>query len=117
VLCVYTSIVLPQTSCKLDDAAVHALEAGRPLPGAPGTRGRLLVFLDGFDELQAEDSSDATEDARDRLIDLYTTLCGGKDLAWDRTLLRVVVTCRESRLRDRGDENVVFGASPSVAAL
>ena len=107
---VCTHTICPQTSCKLDDAAVRALETRSPLPGAPGTCGRLLVFLDGFDELQAEDSPAATEEASRRLVDLYTTLCGGKDLVWDRTVLRVVVTCRETRLRDRGDENAKVGA-------
>jgi hypothetical protein len=106
----YHCVGVSQTACKLEGAAVRALQSCSPLPSAPGTFGRLLVFLDGFDELQAEDSPEATEDARRRLVDLYTTLCGGKDLVWSSTVLRVVVTSRESRLSGRGDQNAVFGA-------
>lgn len=99
-----------QKSCKLSPAAVKDLETGSPLPGAPTVCARLLVFLDGFDELQAEDTAEATTDVRDRLRDLCTTLCGGRDCLWSSTVLRVAVTSRESRLSGRGDEDMVFGA-------
>jgi hypothetical protein len=51
----------------------------------------------------------ATREARARLHDLHATLCGGPHLAWPEDVLRVVVTCRESRLGGQGDEDVVFG--------
>jgi hypothetical protein len=71
----------------------------------------LLVLCDGFDELQAEASEDATIAARIALKDLYSLLCGkGPGSVWAPGVLRMVCTSRESRLKDRTDENTVFGA-------
>jgi hypothetical protein len=96
-------------ACGLPAEAVAALREGATIPGL-GVVG-LLVLCDGFDELQAEGSEDATAVARLALKDLYCLLCGvGAGAVWQASTLRMVVTSRESRLRDRGDENAVFGA-------
>lgn len=93
-------------SCGLPVEVVAALRGGTAIPNL-GPVG-LLVLCDGFDELQAEASEDATNAARIALKDLFSLLCGGS--VWAPGVLRMVVASRESRLKDRGDENSVFGA-------
>ncbi len=96
--------------CKLDDSVVAALQSGSPLPGALSTCARLLVFLDGLDELQGEAPACDGPPPPPPLADLYTTLCGGADRVWPSSSLRVVVTSRESHLRCPGEESRVLGA-------
>ena len=82
------------------------------MPGARHTAARILLFLDGFDELQAEEGGEVpTRDTRLRLRNLYATVCGGGETeAWSPDVLRVVVTSRESRFNGRADERAVCGA-------
>jgi WD40 repeat protein len=93
-------------SCGLAVEVVAALRGGTAISNL-GPVG-LLVLCDGFDELQAEASEDATNAARIALKDLFSLLCGGS--VWAPGVLRVVVATRESRLKNRVDENSVFGA-------
>ncbi len=90
---------------------MQGLRTGAPLPGARHTAARILLFLDGFDELQAEEGGEEpTRDTRLRLRNLYATVCGGGESeAWSPDVLRVVVTSRESRLNGRADERAVCG--------
>jgi hypothetical protein len=100
---------LAPEACGLPVETAAALRGGMTIPSV-GPVG-LLVLCDGFDELQAEASEDATNTARITLKDLFCLLCGkGPGSVWAPGVLRMVVTCRESRLKDRADENAVFGA-------
>ena len=114
VLHLCTAIVCPhwQLTYCLSADAVQGLRTGAPLPGARHTAARILLFLDGFDELQAEEGGeDPTRDTRLRLRNLYATVCGGGETeAWSPDVLRVVVTSRESRFNGRADERAVCGA-------
>ncbi len=92
--------------CGLPPECVTQLREGATLPGVG--RVGLLVLCDGFDEVQGEVSEVATAAARRSLTDLYCRLCG-EGLAWSTATLRVIVTSRESRLKDRGEESVMFG--------
>jgi hypothetical protein len=108
-----TATVCPhwQLTYGLSADAVQGLRAGAPLPGARHTAARILLFLDGFDELQAEEGGEElTRDTRLRLRNLYATVCGGITEAWSPDVLRVVVTSRESRFNGRADERAVCGA-------
>jgi hypothetical protein len=60
---------------------------------------RLLLFCDGYDELVLDQPG----------LNLTATLCGGEDLCWSAGVLKVVVTSRPNRLRDRVEEQSVFG--------
>jgi hypothetical protein len=60
---------------------------------------RLLVLCDGYDELVVDQP----------VLNLTATLCGGEDLLWPPGVLKVVVTSRSNRLRDRVEEWSVFG--------
>jgi hypothetical protein len=101
-----------QLTYGLSADAVQGLRTGAPLPGARHTAARILLFLDGFDELQGEEGGEEpTKDACLRLRNLYATVCGGGETeAWSPDVLRVVVTSRESRLNGRADERAVCGA-------
>jgi hypothetical protein len=60
----------------------------------------------------------ASREARAKLLDLYSTVCGGPLMAWSPSLLKVVVTCREGRLTGgRAEERTVFGAHRRRALL
>jgi hypothetical protein len=99
---------LAPEACGLAAETAAALRGGLAIPSL-GPVG-LLVLCDGFDELQAEASEDATNSARVALKDLYSLLCGkGPGSVWTPGVLRMVVTSRESRLKNRGEENTVFG--------
>jgi hypothetical protein len=67
---------------------------------------RLVVLADGFDELQGDLGS---------VVDFAGMICGGTP--WPASLLRVVVTSRESRLGDRGSEAATFGAPGTYKRL
>jgi hypothetical protein len=95
--------------CDLSEAAIADLRRGVPLPGLPDVVPRLLLLCDGFDELQAEGDPGSTKIARGALENFAAVLCGSVDSAWSPAALKVVVTCRESRLAGRTDENKVFG--------
>jgi hypothetical protein len=98
------------SACGLTEAAVAELREGTPLPGLPGVVPRVLLLCDGFDELQAEESDDASRRVRGALENFAAVVCGGPlDARWGPEVLKVVVTCRESRLAGRADENKVFG--------
>jgi hypothetical protein len=60
---------------------------------------RLLLIFDGYDELIMDQP----------VLNLTATLCGGEDLLWRSGALKVVVTSRSNRLRDRVEERSVFG--------
>ncbi len=60
---------------------------------------RLLLLCDGYDELVMDQP----------VLNLTATLCGGEDLFWPPGVLKVVVTSRSNRLRDRVEERFVFG--------
>ena len=111
-LCTATVCPYLQLTYGLSADAVQGLRAGSPLPGARHTAARILLFLDGFDELQAEEGGEVpTRDTRLRLRNLYATVCGaGQTEAWSPDVLRVVVTSRESRFNGRADERAVCGA-------
>jgi hypothetical protein len=63
---------------------------------------RLLLFVDGYDELQ--------QDIATPVRDLLTMLCGGEDRLWPSLCLKCVFTSRPNRLSGRADELAVFGA-------
>jgi hypothetical protein len=69
---------------------------------------RLLLLLDGFDELQGESTLQGTAEAQRSLEgeSLLATICGGSS-PWPFLSLRVVVTSRETPVTDRRD--AVFG--------
>jgi hypothetical protein len=94
--------------CGLSADAVGSLRRGEAVPGV-GAPARLLLCCDGFDELQAEGDEATTRKVRAALEGLVAVVCGGPDYVWSQDVLKVVVTCRESRLSGRGDENRVFG--------
>jgi hypothetical protein len=96
-------------ACNLSEPAVLDLRRSVPFPGLTGVVPRLLLLCDGFDELQAEGDEAATKLARGALENIVAVLCGGPDSAWPHDALKVVVTCRESRLAGRSDESKVFG--------
>ena len=62
---------------------------------------RLLLLVDGYDELQ----QDVTAPVRD----LLTILCGGEGRVWPSWLLKCIYTTRPNRLSGRVDEAATFG--------
>ena len=72
-------------------------------------RASILVICDGFDELKAEETTDATATVRAGLRDFFNLVSDNARSTWFAGSLKVVVTSRESRLSGRADENAVFG--------
>ena len=104
--------------CGLQEGVVARLREGRPCLGSP-TRGptRLVVFCDGFDELRGQGAVEAFDTFSPQVGDFVTALCGGAGHRWPPSVLKVVVTSRESRLAGRGAEDRAFGSHTRLMLL
>ncbi len=92
--------------CGFSEEVMQAMRVGTPasISGFEFHSVGLLLICDGFDELQAGISTSTV-----LVKNVLSMLCGGEQVHQQWKLLRVVVTCRESRLNGRSNENALFG--------
>ena len=84
--------------CSVDERVIARwASASEPSASIP----RFLVLCDGFDELKAGSARDL------KLRDFVSHICGGT--AWHPSVLKVVVTSRESAFSSREQEDDIFG--------
>jgi len=82
---------------QLSDAAITKLKQGAI---GPGVEPKVLLILDGYDELRQDNTDRRTQ------TNLFQRIGGN---TWARGQLKVLVTCRRHYLRDERDESMIFG--------